>query len=161
MNQHPNPNFMKRAIELSSKAGLVDKTGGVFGAVIVKDGKIIGEGYNRVAKEHDPTWHAEIEAIRNAAKKMGNPHLDGAILYTSAFCCPMCLCAAYWAQIKEIYYGARVEDAKKYGDFKDVDFYKEMSKGTDERLIKCKEFMRDEAIEVWKKFAVMPDRAKY
>ena len=77
--------YMKRAIELSRKAGIELKSGGVFGAVIVKDGVIIGEGYNQVMKNSDATCHAEIDAIRNAGKKLGTPHLEGAILYTSAF----------------------------------------------------------------------------
>ncbi len=161
MHQSPNPNFMKRAIELSAKAGIVDKTGGVFGAVVVKDGKIIAEGYNRVIKDNDPTCHAEIDALRNAGKKLGTPHLDGCVLYTSAFCCPMCLCAAYWAQIKQIYYGAHIEDAKKYGDFKDVDFYQEIRKDDHQRSMKCTEFMRPEAVEIWKQFSLIPDRARY
>ncbi|MDR3624317.1 MAG: nucleoside deaminase [Chlamydiales bacterium] len=158
---HPNPKFMKRAIELSAQAGLVEKSGGVFGAVIVKGDKIIAEGYNRVIKEADATCHAEIDVIRKAGKALGSPHLDGCILYTSAYCCPMCLCGAYWAQIKEIYYGATVEDSKKYGDFLDVDYYKEMCLPDKDKRVKIREFMREEAVEVWKKFSQMPDRAHY
>ena len=120
--------FMKRAIMLSRKGSIVEKTGGVFGAVVVKDGKIIGEGYNKVVKHNDPTWHAEMEAIREACKKLGTPHLDGCILYTSAECCPMCLAAAYWAHIKRIYYGATTQDSLKYGDFADVDILSEIRK---------------------------------
>lgn len=158
---HPHEKFMKRAIELSRMAGLEKKTGGVFGAVIVKNNEIIGEGYNRVMKDHDATCHAEVDAIRQAGKNMGNAILEGCVLYTSAFCCPMCLCAAYWAHIKEIYYASTVDDAKKYGDFADVDYYEEMKKTVKERKIKCTEFMRDEAIVVWKEFNKMPDRARY
>src|SRR5205085_2900868 len=101
--------FMKEAIKLSRTASIEKKTGGVFGCVIVKDGKIIGRGYNQVIKNNDPTWHAEMEAIREACKALGTPHLDGCDLYTSAESCPMCLAAAYWAHIKKIYYGATVE----------------------------------------------------
>lgn len=152
---------MKRAIELSKFAGLEQKTGGVFGAVIVKDDQIIAEGYNRVMKDLDPTCHAEVDAIRKAGKKMGSPHLEGCVLYTSAYCCPMCLCAAYWAHIKEIYYASTVDDAKKYGDFADDDYYEEIKKSNKDRIIKCTEFMRAEAVVVWKEFQKMPDRAKY
>ena len=156
-----NEAFMKRAIELSEIASIEKKTGGVFGAVIVKDGEIIAEGYNQVIKHNDPTWHAEIQALREAGKKLGTPHLEGCVLYSSAECCPMCLCAAYWGHIEHIFYGATVEDALKYGEFKDVDFYKEVCKKPEDRLIKSTGVMREEAVKVWKKFAAMPDRAKY
>jgi guanine deaminase len=159
--QAEHEKFMRRAIELSEYAGIKLKSGGVFGAVIVKDGKIIGEGYNRVVKDCDATCHAEVDAIRNAGKKTGNPLLEGCTLYTSAYCCPMCLCAAYWAHIKEIFYGATVEDALKYGDFKDLNYYEELRKDTKDRNIKMTELLRPEAVEVWKRFSQMPDRAKY
>jgi tRNA(Arg) A34 adenosine deaminase TadA len=156
-----NEEFMRRAIELSEIASLKKKTGGVFGAVIVKDNKIIGEGYNQVMAHNDPTWHAEMQAIREACKHEKKVHLTGCVLYTSAQCCPMCLTAAYWAHLEHVFYGARVEDALKYGDFKDVDFYVEVCKKPEDRLIKSTEMMRNEAVEIWKKFAEMPDRARY
>lgn len=153
--------FMKRAIELSRRGSIVEKTGGVFGAVVVKDGKIIGEGYNQVLKQNDPTWHGEMQAIREACKKLKTPHLDGCILYTSAECCPMCLATAYWAHIKHIFYGATIDDALKYGDFQDVDILSEVRKNPDTRKIKFTEIMRPQAVEVWKEFSKMPDRAHY
>lgn len=153
--------FMKRAIELSRRASIIEKSGGVFGAVIVKDGKIISEGYNQVTKTKDPTWHAEVQAIRDACKKLGTPHLEGCILYTSAECCPMCLAAAYWAHIKHMYYGAHVEDSLKYGDFQDVNILEELRKDPKHRTLKSTEIMRDEAVKVWKEFSEMPDRARY
>lgn len=159
--KHPHEKFMRRAIALSRFAGVEKKTGGVFGAVIVKEGVIIAEGYNQVMTEHDATCHAEVDAIRKAGKKTGSYLLEGCVLYTSAFCCPMCLCAAYWAHIQEIYYAATVEDAKKYGDFADVNYYEEMRKEIKDRSIPCIEFMRHEAVDVWKEFHKMPDRAKY
>lgn len=161
MTKNQNEVFMQKAIDLSERASIKEKTGGVFGAVIVKDGKIIGEGYNQVKKYNDPTWHAEMQAIREACKKMGSPHLEGCTLYTSAECCPMCLCAAYWAHLDHIYYGARIEDSLKYGDFKDLDFLEEIRKQPKDRKLKFTELMRPEAVEIWKKFSVMPDRAKY
>lgn len=154
-------NFMEKAIELSRRASILEKTGGVFGAVIVKDGKIIAEGYNQVIKHNDPTWHAEIQAIREACKKLGTPHLEGCELYTSAECCPMCLAAAYWAHIKHIYYGATTQDALKYGEFADVNILEEVQKDPSERKIKYTEMMRPKAVEVWKEFSKMPDRARY
>ena len=153
--------YMKRAIELSRKASITDKTGGVFGAVIVKDGQIIGEGYNQVIKQNDPTWHAEMQAIREACKKLGSPHLTGCVMYTSAECCPMCLATAYWAHLDKIYYGATTGDALKYGDFADIDILDELRKDPKDRRIKFIETHRHEAVEVWKEFAKMPDRARY
>lgn len=157
----PDKALMARAIELSERAGIKEKSGGVFGAVIAKDGKIIAEGYNQVAKTHDPTWHAEMQAIREACKKLGTPHLDGCVLYTSAEPCPMCLATAYWAHIGQIFYGARVEDSRKYGDFADDFIYQDLRLPPERRSLKCEEFMRDQATEIWKQFAKMPDRAKY
>lgn len=153
--------FMRRAIELSRRASIIEKSGGVFGAVIVKDGKIIAEGYNQVIRHNDPTWHAEMQAIREACKAVGSPHLEGCILYTSAECCPMCLATAYWAHLDHIFYGAKVEDALKYGDFQDVNILEEIRKEPEERQIKFTEALRPEAVEVWKEFANMPDRARY
>lgn len=153
--------FMRRAIELSRRASIVEKTGGVFGAVVVKDGKIIAEGYNQVMKNNDPTWHAEMHAIREACKKLGTPHLEGCDLYTSAECCPMCLATAYWAHIRHIYYGATTQDALKYGNFADVDILDEVRKEPAKRRIRFTEMMRPEAVEVWKEFSTMPDRAQY
>lgn len=148
-----NPEFMKRAIELSRRASIIEKTGGVFGSVVVKDGKIIAEGYNQVAKQNDPTWHAEMQAIREACKKLGTPHLKGCVLYTSAECCPMCLATNYWAHIDHIYYGATTGDALKYGDFADIDILDEVRKDPKERKISCSQHMHPEAVEVWKEFA--------
>lgn len=153
--------FMSKAIELSRRASILEKTGGVFGAVVVKDGIIIGEGYNQVIKNNDPTWHAEVHAIREACKKLGTPHLEGCVLYTSAECCPMCLAAAYWAHIDKIYYASTTEDALKYGDFQDIDILDEIRKDPKDRRIKFIETQRPEAVEVWKEFAKMPDRARY
>lgn len=152
---------MKKAIELSRRASILEKSGGVFGAVIVKDGKIIAEGYNQVIRHNDPTWHAEIQAIREACKKLGTPHLEGCDLYTSAECCPMCLSAAYWAHINKIYYGATIQDSLKYGDFQDVDILDEIRKDPKERRITFTEVSRPQAVEVWKEFSQMPDRARY
>jgi tRNA(Arg) A34 adenosine deaminase TadA len=160
----PNKNdeqFMRRAIELSRRASIQEKTGGVFGAVVVKDGKVIAEGYNQVLKYNDPTWHAEMQAIREACKKLGTPHLEGCDLYTSAECCPMCLATAYWAHIRHIYYGATTGDALKYGDFADIDILDEIRKDPSKRRVKFTEMMRPEAVEVWKEFSQLPDRARY
>lgn len=161
MQYQPNEQFMRRAIELSELAGIKEKTGGVFGAVIVKDNKIIAEGYNQVIKQCDPTWHGEIQAIRTACKQLRTPHLEGCILYTSAEPCPMCYAASCWAHIAHIFYGATVEDAAKYGNFDDNDFYRQLSLPASERAIKLSSFMRDDAVNIWKEFAKLPDHAVY
>ena len=157
----PQEEFMEKAIALSRRASIEEKSGGVFGAVIVKDKQIIAEGYNQVIKHNDPTWHAEMQAIREACKKLGTPHLKGCVMYTSAECCPMCLAAAYWAHLDHIYYGATTQDALKYGDFADIDILDQLKKDPADRRIKFSEFMQPEAVEVWKEFATMPDKAKY
>ena len=161
MDKAKHEEFMKKAIELSRRASIIEKSGGVFGAVIVKDGKIIAEGYNQVMKNNDPTWHAEMQAIREACKKLGTPHLEGCVMYTSAECCPMCLCTAYWAHLDHIYYGATIDDALKYGEFNDVDYYSEISKKMGDRRIKMTQMVQPEAVAVWKEFSEMPDRAHY
>jgi guanine deaminase len=153
--------FMQRAIALGEMAGLELKSGGCFGAVIVKDGIIIGEGWNQVMVQHDPTWHGEMQAIREAGKHLGTAHLKGCTLYTSAEPCSMCLSAAYWARLDRIYYAARCEDSQQYGQFDDVNFYAELAKPLADRVIPMTELLRAEAIEVWKRFAAMPNRPHY
>lgn len=154
--------FMKRAIELSAETALEKKAGGVFGTVIVdKDGNVIGEGANRVVAENDPTWHGEIEAIRMACKKVGSFKLTGAVLYTSAECCPMCAAAAYWAGIARIVYAATCGDALEYGNFDDTMIYAELKKPMRQRSIPAEQIMREEAVEVWKKYKAMPGKVQY
>ncbi|MCF4129161.1 nucleoside deaminase [Methylobacterium sp. SyP6R] len=153
--------FMARAIELSEKTSLVESAGGVFGCVIVQDGQILAEGANRVVAENDPTWHGEMEAIRKACKAQGSFKLRDATLYTSAEPCPMCMAAAYWAGIKEIYYASTNEDALRYGDFDDSMIYGELKKPVDERSIPTRQIMRVEAVEVWKKYHDKADRVPY
>lgn len=154
--------FMRRAIELGRHAGIVEKSGGVFGAVVVdKNGNIIGEGYNQVMKQNDPTWHGEMHAIREACKKVKSPHLDDCTLYTTGEPCPMCLCTAYWAHISRIVYGASVEDAKEYGDFDDKYYYEQLNKNPKEREIHCEQCLRDEVVKVWKEFSVSAGRVHY
>jgi guanine deaminase len=153
--------FMSRAIELSEKTSLIDSAGGVFGTIIVQNGEIIGEGANRVVAENDPTWHGEIQAIRNACAKVGSFKLTGATLYTSAEPCPMCAAAAYWAGIERIFYAATCEDALEYGNFDDSMIYSELKKPVGERSIPAEQIMQEEAVEVWKKYKSKPDRIPY
>jgi tRNA(Arg) A34 adenosine deaminase TadA len=153
--------FMRRAIELSRQTALVESAGGVFGTVIVQDGKIIAEGANRVVAENDPTWHGEIEAIRKACKAEGSFRLRDATLYTSAEPCPMCMAAAYWAGIKRVVYASTNADALQYGDFDDSMIYGELRKPPGERSIPMRQMLRAEAVEVWKAYKEKPDRVPY
>jgi guanine deaminase len=153
--------FLRRAIELSARAGLEFCTGGVFGAVIVRDGRIVSEGMNRVVASHDPTWHAEMEAIRVASVTLQSFKLTGCTLYTSAEPCPMCLAASYWAGIERIFYCASVEDALTYGNFDDSFIYEEFARPAAERKIPVRQLLRGEAVEVWKKYKAKPDKIQY
>ncbi|KMO18692.1 nucleoside deaminase [Methylobacterium indicum] len=153
--------FMARAIALSEHTSLVESAGGAFGAVIVRDGQIVGEGANRVVAENDPTWHAEMAAIRDACRKEGNFKLHGATLYTSAEPCPMCMAAAYWAGISRIFYASTNADALKHGNFDDSMIYEEIRKPAGERKIPIRQIMRAEAIEVWERYEAKADRVPY
>ena len=154
--------FMRRAIELSAETSLIKKAGGVFGTVVVdKDGNILAEGANRVVAENDPTWHGEMEAIRKACKKVGSFKLKGCTLYSSAECCPMCAAAAYWAGIEKIFYAATVGDALEYGNFDDSMIYAELKKPTTQRSIPAEQILREEAVEVWKRYKNMAGRVQY
>ena len=138
-----NNKFMKRAIELSVQN--VNKGGGPFGSVIVKDNQIIAEGSNKVTPTNDPTAHGEIVAIREACKKINDFSLKGCDLYSTCEPCPMCLSAIYWARIEKIYYANTREDARKI-DFDDSLIYSELNKNINERRIPMVQIMRSEAM---------------
>lgn len=145
--------FLRRAIELSVRAGLEYGTGMPFGAVIVKDGKIVSEGMNRVKASNDVTWHAEMEAMRLAGVTLKNFKLEDCTLYASTEPCPMCMAAAYFAGIKKVVYGATVEDAEKYSHFGKHAVYEQFSyKPTGPHAIPLVQMLRSEAVEVWKKW---------
>ena len=154
--------FMRRAIANSRKAGVEYKTGGAFGAVIVnKDGVVLADGMNHVVAQNDPTWHAEMHAIRQACALLKKPKLDGCILYTSAEPCPMCLATVYWAGLDGVFYGAVVADSKKYGNFDDDYIYAEVAKPASERMISVQNLLRPEAVEVWKEYHDRKDKVNY
>lgn len=153
--------FMRIAIELGRKTAFDDKAGGPFGCLIVKDGKIIARGANRVLAEKDPTSHGEINAIREACKVLGTHDLSGCELYSSAESCPMCYGAAWWARIDTIYYSGTIEDARTYGNFDDASIYHAMTKPLQDRALPCVQLLREEMLEVWKLFHATPDRPKY
>lgn len=146
--------FMRRAIELSALAALEYGTGGPFGAVVVKDNKIVAEGMNRVLASHDPTWHGEIEAIRLACITLRSHQLTGCSMYTTSEPCPMCVAASYWAGIEHIYYSTTVEDTAKYGKFDNRFLYQELALPAAQRRLPLTRLLPDEGIEVWKQYQV-------
>ncbi|MFY7779194.1 MAG: nucleoside deaminase [Elstera sp.] len=125
--------FMGHAIDLSVRR-MREGAGGPFGAVIVKDGKVIAEGWNQVTSSNDPTAHAEVTAIRRACQELGTFDLRGCEIYTSCEPCPMCLAAIYWARLDRIYYGNTRQDAAAIG-FDDEFLYQELPKPIDARSI--------------------------
>ena len=150
--------FMREAIELSKKN--VENGGGPFGAVIVKDGKIVGKGVNNVVTHTDPTAHAEVMAIRDAAANLGTYDLSGCTIYTSCEPCPMCLGAVYWAHLSKMYYGNTKEDAAKVG-FDDAFIYKEMELPIDKRSVPAERILGEEAYKAFQMWDENPDKIKY
>ena len=158
-NSGYNPAFMKRAIELAVKnAGSV--TGGPFGAVIVKDGRIIAESANSVTVDNDPTAHAEVNAIRKACSFIGNFSLEGCHLYTSCEPCPMCLSAAYWARIERIFYAADQNDAAEAG-FDDSYIYRELALPVFERNLPVERVMQEEGKKPFDMWIVNQNKIEY
>jgi tRNA(Arg) A34 adenosine deaminase TadA len=151
--------FMKRAIELA-RQGMLSGDGGPFGAVVVRDGEIIGEGWNRVLRTNDPTAHGEITAIRDACARLGTFSLDGCEIHTTGQPCPMCLGAIQWARISRIFYGFRIEDAAEIG-FDDREFFRQMALPPDKRAVPARELCRAEALELAREYARMPGKQHY
>ncbi|MCC3159414.1 nucleoside deaminase [Hymenobacter sp. 15J16-1T3B] len=141
----PNPDFMREAIRLSVEK-MQAGHGGPFGAVVVKDGRIIARGYNQVTSTNDPTCHAEVDAIRKACQELGTFQLTDCDLYTSCEPCPMCLGAIYWARPRRVFYGNTKQDAAAIG-FDDQFIYDEIEKPLSERNIPMQQLLRDEALE--------------
>ena len=142
--------FMQRAIELA-QSNITNLNGGPFGAVVVKDGKIIGEGCNMVIANNDPTAHAEVVAIREACKNLDSFQLDDCQIYTSCEPCPMCLGAIYWARPNKIFYAATREEAEQ-ADFDDSFIYKEVSLPLNQRKIPTVQIMKEEAAAVFQEW---------
>ncbi len=151
--------FMRRAIALAIE-GVRTNQGGPFGAVVVKDGVIVGEGFNRVLGTNDPTAHAEVTAIRAACAKLGNFELRDCDLYTSCEPCPMCLAAAYWARLARVYFACDRADAARAG-FDDSMLYDEIRKAPAERMLPLVQTLRDEALATFQAWIDKPDRTGY
>ena len=150
--------FMRMAIELSTKN--IDEGGGPFGAVIVKDGKVIATGTNRVVPNNDPTAHAEVTAIRAACSKLGTFNLEGCTIYSSCEPCPMCLSAIYWAGISKLCYGNTKKDAAKI-NFSDAFIYDELGLPYLKRKLKCVHFLGKEAIKAFRIWDAKQDKVPY
>jgi tRNA(Arg) A34 adenosine deaminase TadA len=151
--------FMRAAIELA-RTKMRANRGGPFGAVVVRRGKVIGRGWNRVTSANDPTAHAEVTAIRAACRKLGTFRLGDCELYTSCEPCPMCLAAIYWARIKTVYYANTRRDARRIG-FDDDWIYREVSRPIARRKLTMRQMSRDEALTVFTEWQAKPDKVAY
>jgi tRNA(Arg) A34 adenosine deaminase TadA len=151
--------FMQEAIRLSFET-MRSNTGGPFGAVVVKDGKIIARGFNKVVSTNDPTAHAEIVAIREACKALNDFQLSGCEIYTSCEPCPMCMAAIYWSRPEKVYYANSKTDAAKIG-FDDDFIYSEIALPYTERKIPLVRIMENEALEAFKEWALKTDKIHY
>ncbi|AHB41364.1 Cytidine/deoxycytidylate deaminase family protein [candidate division SR1 bacterium RAAC1_SR1_1] len=154
-----NQEFMREAVALSLK-NMESNAGGPFGAVIVKNGEIVGRGRNKVTSTNDPTAHAEMTAIRDACQNLKTFQLDGCELYTSCEPCPMCLGAIYWARFDKVYYGNTKEDAAHI-NFDDQYIYEELDRPLEKRHLPMQQLLRDEAIKVFQKWAEKQDKILY
>ena len=141
--------FMEEALK-EAKKGIHAGHGGPFGAVIAKDGKIIGRGHNEVVQNNDPTCHGEMMAIHDACKNLGTFDLSGSVLYTTGYPCPMCLGAILWANIEKVYYGCNLEDTDKIG-FRDSRFY-EMSSDEKKKEAFLAELGRKECQDLYQEY---------
>ena len=155
---HSHQEFLAEAIRLSIEN--IDNAGGPFGAVIVKQGRIIATGTNRVTANNDPTAHAEVMAIRAACKALGTFELDGCTIYSSCEPCPMCLSAIYWAGISELYYACDKVDAADIG-FDDKFIYDELELPITERRVHYQQMMREQALEAFNKWRNTTNKTEY
>jgi tRNA(Arg) A34 adenosine deaminase TadA len=151
--------FMRRAIALSREKMQAGE-GGPFGAVVVHNGAIVGEGWNRVLGTNDPTAHAEIVAIRAACARLGRFNLEGSELYTTCEPCPMCLAAVMWARIERMYYANTRDDAAAIG-FDDEYFYREVALPLEGRALPAERLLADEARAVFAEWFARPDKVPY
>lgn len=151
--------FMKKAIEEGYK-GILNNHGGPFGAVIVKDNKIIAKGHNRVVLNNDPTCHGEIDTIRKACKKLKTFDLSGCDLYTTGEPCPMCLSACLWANIENIYYGCTINDNERIG-FRDEVFYEFLDISLKKVKNKMNQIDRDQCLKLFDAYNKLPSKTNY
>lgn len=150
---------MREAIRLSFET-MRNNTGGPFGAVVVKDGKIVARGYNKVVSTNDPTAHAEVVAIREACKALNDFQLSGCEIYTSCEPCPMCMSAIYWARPDKVYYANSKVDAANIG-FDDDFIYQELKLDYDKRKIPLERILPNEAIKAFEEWSKKNDKIEY
>lgn len=151
--------LMQEAIRLAAE-GIRQGHGGPFGAVVARGGEILGRGWNRVIADQDPTAHAEIIAIRDACRRMGDFRLQGCELYTTCEPCPMCLAAAYWARLDGIWYAATAQDAAAIG-FDDCHIYQQVRNPVGQCLRTQGQLLREEALVVFRQWRDSPRRIDY
>lgn len=151
--------FMQEAIRLSVN-NVEEGNGGPFGAVVVKDGKIIARGVNQVTATNDPTAHAEVVAIRNACAALNSFQLDGCEIYASCEPCPMCLAAIYWARPAKLFYACSKEDAAAI-NFDDAFIYEEIARPVSERKIFTRQILREEALNAFTKWSASINKTEY
>lgn len=157
--QDDKADFMLGAIQLA-RDGMVRNEGGPFGALVIKDGQIIGRGNNKVTSSNDPTAHAEIVAIRDACRHLKSFQLEGCVLFTSCEPCPMCLGAIYWARPSHVFYACTRDDASHAG-FDDSFIYEEIQLPLSSRKIPMTQLLREEAIRVFEEWKQKGDRVEY
>ena len=150
---------MQRAIALS-RTHMEAGDGGPFGAVVVRQGVVVGEGWNRVTSANDPTAHAEVMAIRDACRRLGTHSLAGCDLYTSCEPCPMCLAATYWARIDRLYYANTRDDAASIG-FDDAFLYREIGKPLEQQALRIHRILGPEARVVFDAWMAKEDKIPY
>ena len=150
--------LMRRSIELSLRN--VAEGGGPFGAVVARGGEIVAEGVNRVTAQCDPTAHAEVAAIRAAARKLGTFDLSGCDIYASCEPCPMCLGAIYWARLDRLFYAATKDDAARAG-FDDAFIYRELALDPSQRRLATTRLLGDEALATFRAWEEKADRHPY
>lgn len=158
-NKSDDKKFMMKAIEFAQN-GMNNNEGGPFGAVVVKDGKIVGKGNNKVTSTNDPTAHAEVVAIRDACKNLNKFQLNDCTIYTSCEPCPMCLGAIYWARPKRVVFACNKKDAAAI-DFDDAFIYKEIELPIDKRSILTEQKFRKEGLKVFKAWSKKQDKEEY
>lgn len=151
--------FMTEAIRLAGE-GMDRNAGGPFGAVVVKDGEIIGRGYNSVIERKDPTAHAEMIAIREACRRLDSFQLHGCVIYTTCEPCPMCLGAIYWARPRRIVYACTRRDAAAAG-FDDEFLYRELTLPPDKRRIRTEQVLREQALATFRAWEDKEDKVRY
>jgi len=151
--------FLRRAIDVARSQSALG-AGGPFGALVVREGTVLATGWNQVTSAKDPTAHAEVVAIREACRMVGDFHLTGAVLYTSCEPCPMCLAAAYWARVSRIVYGATRIEAAEIG-FDDAFIYQELKLDPDHRRLPMHSLLAMEAAEMMRDWEMRPGKMRY